>query len=255
MTSIDEKRVYSDREGTQTVSVATELGVVRVELSADIVGEFSMVHRCDARDVAASGDSFAVATDEDVLDGDFASLGFGSAIAVGFDGDDLLAVDEDGILARYDEKWHELASLADVRAIDGNLVATEDGVYQVSGDGVRHVGLESARDVSTAGVPLAATDDGLYRLGNGWMEARSGAFRVVSGTEERAYAATADSLFVRDGDDWVPVSLPTDEPIVDVGLGDGVYVVTESGTLLATVGDEWRSRHLGLMGVTALAVH
>ncbi|WP_458185813.1 HVO_0234 family beta-propeller protein [Haladaptatus sp. NG-WS-4] len=255
MSSIEEKRVYGDQVGTTTVSVATELGVARVEVSADIVGEFSIAHRCVARDVAGGVGTLAVATDEDVLDAEFSPLNFGSAVAVGFDGDDLLAADDEGRLARYDGQWHELASLADVRAIDGNLVATAAGVYQVADDGVRHVGLDDVHDVATDGVPLAATSDGLYWLGNGWMDAVDGDFRVVSATKETAYAATDDALFRRHNDEWRAVSLPVTEPIADVAFGDGVYAATEDGTFLATVGDGWRRRHLGLSGVTALAVH
>jgi hypothetical protein len=254
MSSIDEKRVYGDREGTTTVFVATEIGVACVEVSADIVGEFSIAHRCVARDIAGTDGNFAVATDEDVLDREFSPLDFGSAVAVGFDGDDLLAAGPDGRLARYDDRWRELASLDDVRAIDRDLVATADGVYRLSGEGVRHVGLDDARDVATAGVPIAATGNGLYRLGNGWMDAAEGDFRVVSATDESACAATGDAFFVRDGDEWREVSLPAADPVVDVAFGDGVYAATESGAFLASVGDGWRSRNLGLTGVSALAV-
>ncbi|WP_435155890.1 HVO_0234 family beta-propeller protein [Haladaptatus sp. DFWS20] len=256
MTSIDEKRVYNDREGTVTVYVATELGVVRVEISGDIVGEFSMAHRCVARDVATVGDSLAVATDEDALDSDFRTLGFGPTVAVGFDGDTLLAAGDDGTLARYDDgddEWHELASLPEVRAIDGDMLATADGIYQIVDDGVRNVGLNDVRDVSTDGVPLAATAEGLYWLGNGWIDALDGDFRVVSSTDEDAYAA-ADALFVRDGDDWQEVALPVADPVAAIGFGEGVYVATESGTFLSSVGNGWRSRHLGLTGVRALSV-
>jgi hypothetical protein len=254
MTTIDEKRVYSDREGTTTVFVATELGVARVEVSGDIIGEFSLAHRCSARDIAAADGTLAVATDEDVLDAEFSPLGFGPAVAVGFDGTDLLAAGEDGRLARYDEEWHELATLDAVRAIDGDLAATDDGVYRISSDGVQHAGLTDVRDVSTAGVPLAATADGLYQLGNGWMESIDGDFHVVSATDEEGYAATANGVVSREGEEWEDVSLPVDEPVVDIALGDGVYAATESGTFLATIGDGWRSRHLGLTGVTGLAV-
>lgn len=254
MTSIDEKRVYSDQEGTTTVLVATELGVARVDVSGDIIGEFSLAHRCVARDIAATDESLAVATDEDVLDDEFSPLEFGPAVAVGFDGDDLLAAGEDGKLARYDGSWRELTTLDDVRAIDGTLVATAEGIYRILPDGVQHVGLNDVRDVSATGTPLAATADGLYKLGNGWMDVVEGDFRVVSATNGDAYAATPDTLVFRDGADWREVSLPVAEPIVDVAFGDGVYAATETGTFLATIGDGWRNRHLGLAGVTSISV-
>lgn len=258
MTTIDEKRVYSDREGTTTVLVATEFGVARVEVSGDIIGEFSLAHRCAARDIAAADDALAIATDEDVLDAGFSPLGFGPAVAVGFDGAKLLAAGEDGRLARREgDEWHELATFDAVRAIDGDLVATDDGVCRVSSDGVQHAGLADVRDVSTAGVPLAATADGLYRLGNGWMKTVDGDFRVVSATDEQAYAATADGVMSCEGDEvdeWVDVSVPVNDPVVDIAFGDGVYAATESGTFLLTTGDGWRSRHLGLTDVTGIAV-
>ncbi|WP_231186106.1 hypothetical protein [Haladaptatus sp. DYF46] len=260
MTTIDEKRVYSDREGTTTVLVATELGVARVDVSGDIIGEFSLAHRCAARDIAAvsgtpADGTLAVATDEDVLDAEFSPLGFGPTVAVGFDGATLLVAGEDGRIAHRDgDEWHELATLDAVRAIDGDLVATDDGVYRVSSDGVQHAGLADVRDVSTAGVPLAATADGLYRLGNGWMKTVDGDFHVVSATDEKAYAATAGGIVSREGEEWVDVSLPVDDSVVDIAFGDGVYAATESGTFLATTGDGWRSRNLGLTGVAGLAV-
>ncbi|MGA9400518.1 HVO_0234 family beta-propeller protein [Haladaptatus sp.] len=254
MTSIDEKRVYSDQEGTTTVYVGTELGVARVEVSGDIIGEFSLAHRCVSRDTAATDGALAVATDEDVLDTEFSPLDFGPAVAVGFDGDDLLAAGDDGRLARYNGEWNDLATVDDVRAIDGNLVATADGVYRVSSDGVQHVGLTDVRDVSAAGGPLAATADGLYRLGNGWMDVLDGSFRVVSATAEDAYAATAENVVSRDGDDWQEVSLPVSEPVAAIGFDDGVYAATEAGTFLVRSGDGWRNRHLGLTGVTSLSV-
>ncbi len=144
-----------------------------------------------------------------------------------------------------------------MRAIDGDLVATDDGVYRVSSDGVQHAGLADVRDVSTAGVPLAATAGGLYRLGNGWMKTVDGDFRVVSATDEQAYAATADGVVSCEDDEvdeWVDVSVPVNDPVVDIAFGDGVYAATESGTFLATTGDGWRSRNLGLTGVTGIAV-
>jgi hypothetical protein len=255
MTTIDEKRVYSGREGTTTVFVATELGVARVDVSGDIIGEFSLAHRCVARDIAAADGTLAVATDEDVLDAEFSPLGFGPAVAVGFDGATLLAAGEDGRIAHRDgDEWHELATLGDVRAIDGDLVAADDGVYRVSSDGAQHAGLTDVRDVSAAGVPLAATADGLYRLGNGWMETVVGDFHAVSATDEKAYAATAGRIVSREEEEWVDVSLPVDDSVVDIAFGDGVYAATESGTFVVTTGDGWRSRHLGLTGVTGIAV-
>lgn len=183
MQSIEEKRVYGDRQGAITAYVASAMGVVRVRVAGDTVGEFGLCERCGARDVAASPDAIAVATDDDVRileleaestsdregdapvvadDESFVETGFGPAVAVGFDGDDVLAAGPDGRVACRTAGADEWTTLSDgfetaVRAIDGDLVGTADGAYRVSDDGLAHAGLSDVRDVSAAGVPLAAT--------------------------------------------------------------------------------------------------
>lgn len=257
--TIDEKRVYDEKSGATTTYVATSVGLARVNVSDDIVGEFSLEYRGETVDVAADG-RLAVATPEDVLmetDDGFAETGFGPATAVGFD-DDLLAAG-DGRLARYDDGWETVANIDDVRAISGGLVAAADGVYRTDGTSV---GLDAANDVAADGDLLAATDEGLYYLANGWMQAQEGTFLVVAAGENRAHAATADGLFERmdsdvgeaTEDDWTPVDLPVGGRVADVAYGEATYVVTEDGTFLADAGDGWRHRSLGLPGVMGLAV-
>jgi hypothetical protein len=257
MSSIDEKRVYDDAAGRETVYVAAGAGVAAVSVSGDIVGEFALAHRCAARDISGSDGRLAVATDEDVLVGDgetFDSTGFGPAVAVGFDGDTLLAGDPEGGVHRLaDGDWHSVGSVEGrVRAIDGDLVAAESGVYRVGND-LRHVGLDDARDVAVDGF-LAATGRGLYRLGNGWLDELDGDVRVVASDGERAHAATPDALYERRDGDWTRVETPVEEPVVGVAYGDAVYAVTDSGTFFADAGDGWRTRSLGLSGVRGLVV-
>jgi hypothetical protein len=258
--SLDEKRVYGEKTGTTELYVGAELGVAVVALSADIVGEFSLAHRCTPRDVAAGPEFLAVATDEAVLvseGGEYVETGFGPAVAVGFDGDTLLAAGPDGDVGRYDaaaQSWTDLGTAGDVRAIDGGLVAAADGVYRVSADGIDQAGLSDVQDVAADGRPLAATGEGLYYLGPGWARALDGAFEVVAGSGDRAHAVTTDTLYEGWGEDWQPRDLPVAERVADVTHGDGVYVVTEAGTLLVDVGDGWRDRALGLPGATAIAV-
>lgn len=252
--SIDEKRVYADRAGTTTAFLATGAGVARVEVSADTVGEFTLAHRCDARDVAGADGRLAVATAEDVLVGTGEGVeptGFGPADAVGYHDAPLAA--GNGRLARYDDSgWTTLASIADVRAIDGDLVAAADGVHRTDGS---HVGLDAVRDVATSGGPLAAAESGLYYLANGWVQALDGRFDVVASGTAAAHAAGGDTLYERGASgDWTAVDLPVSEPIADVGFGEATYVVTETGTFLANAGDGWRHRSLGLPDVAAVAV-
>jgi hypothetical protein len=310
--SIDEKRVYDASEGPTPVFVAGEFGVVRVDTSDDLVGEFGLAHRCTARDAAGRDGHLAVATDEDVLVGvfggghesektseagdasrndetaedapeaEFRALGVGPAVAVGFAERGLVAAREDGTVVREEESraatgadvesettasddWTELGELDDVRAIDGDLVAAESGVYRVEGDGLRRVGLGGVRDVSADGVPLAATDEGLFALGNGWMDALGGAFRAVvaaeadpdasasAGTLGRSHAASADDLFAHEDGEWREVELPVSGEVVALDHGEGAYAVTADGTFLLSVGDGWTHQILGLRGVEAVA--
>lgn len=252
--TIHEKRVYGDREGATTAYVATEVGLARVDVSDDIVGEFSLARRGVTTDVAAGGGRLAVATPEDVLVGDeetFIETGFGPATAVGYGDDSRLVAAGEGRLARYDDGWETLAALEDVGAIDGDMVAAASGVHRLDGT---HVGLEAACDVATSGRPLAATDTGLYYLANGWMRALDGQFRAVASDGETAHAASRESLYEADDDDWRPVSLPVDGTVADIAYGDATYAVTEDGTFLANAGDGWRHRTLGLPGVVGVAV-
>lgn len=252
MASIAEKRVYDDHEDPTELVVAAELGVLSVAVTGDAVGEFRVVHRCTARDVAARGNAVAVATDDDVLRGpDFHPTGFGPAVAVGV-GDGLLAAGPDGRVARRGEDWRTLGRAGDVRAIDGDLVAAADGVYRAGYD-LQAVGLDDARDVAADG-PLAATADGVYRLGNGWREELAGEGRVVAADGERAHAATAGGLYGRTGGEWRPLDSPADAPIAEIAHGEAVYAVTVGGTVLVDAGDGWRSRALGVGGVGGLAV-
>ena len=289
MSSIDEKRVYADQTGTVTAYVAADLGVATVSVSGDIVGEFSLVERCTARDVATTARGVAVATDDGVFlgsgetfepvdvdagesaDSDAgepansdASAPFGAATAVtGLDGD-VVAADDDGRVARYDGEWTSIGACGEVRALDGDLVAAGDGAYRITDDSLASVGLDDVRDVASAGVPHAATPDGLFRLGNGWMDAVTGDFRVVdaatvpgtSGASSLvAHAATPDAFYERTDDDWRERALPVEERVAGVAYGPGaVLAVTDAGTLLVDAGDDFRHRALGLPGTRAVAV-
>ncbi|ELZ03004.1 hypothetical protein C482_05086 [Natrialba chahannaoensis JCM 10990] len=222
--------------------------------------------------------------------------GFGPATAVGVTESTVLAAGPDGAVGflEYerddgrndwrDSDWEELEfersgseALANepttVRAIDGDLLATDAGVYRFretdSERVLEHAGLTDVVDVSAAAVPLAATADGLYRLGNGWMKVVEGTFETVTadpqaapGRLSRAHAvgqteagsnATGTETHEPDlyafGDgNWERVSVEkVSDPIVDVGYGprvtpaqeaatalESVYAVTESGTILVS---------------------
>ena len=285
MLSIEEKRVYDDQGGVTEAYVASGVGLVRVKVANDIVGEFTLVARCTALDVAASGQTIAVATEEDVLvstrEGDEETVeptDFGPAVAVGYADTDLLAASPEGQVARLrDGEWIALeAPSLEVRAIDGDLLATDAGVFRVRGDGLTHAGLEDARDVSATGVPLSATADGLYKLGNGWMEECERAVDVVAadprnepGNLEVAHAAAGAEVYAYDDGEWLELPRATG-PVAGIGHGETVYAVTDGGEFLvageagelsdvtgsrdAPTDQWWRSRTLGVTDVRGLAV-
>jgi hypothetical protein len=255
--TIDEKRVYADRTGATEILVAAEQGLVVASLSADLVGEFGLDHRAAVRDVAATGDRRVLATDGDVLVGSYDPTDFGTAVAVGFDREGApLAAAPDGRVARLDDGWTRLGTVDDPRAVDAGMIAAADGVHRVVDDGLRPVGLADVRDVHGRDLPFAATGDGLYRLGNGWMDERDGAFAAVGADGDRAAAVGDAGLLVReDVAAWSAVETPATDRIVDVGFTEAATVaVTTDGTLLADAGDGWRTRTLGVTGVSRLAV-
>jgi hypothetical protein len=254
--SLSEKRVYADATDATTAFVGTATGVIRVSVSDDIVGEFSLEWRGEVTDVASADGRLAIGTSEDVFvrsDGAFQKTGFGPASAVGYGADGALLAAGEGRLARYDSGWEKLGTLDGVRAIDGRMAAAGSGVHRLDGT---HVGLEAVHDISTTGTPLAATDSGLYYLANGWMRAIEGAFTVVASDETRRHAATGQAFYGK-GDpesEWEVIDLPIDEPVSAVAYAEHVYVVTEDGTFLVNAGDGWRYRSLGVPGVTGLAL-
>ena len=289
MPTIDEKRVYTDESGTETVYLASGLGVVSVSVSDDLIGEFGVAHRCQARDVTTVGPYVAVAADEDVLVRDrraettaesgsanaaegFVTTGFGPAAAVGVRDGALLAGDSDGRVARYDlqdsgvvgdgtpadAEWTDLGTVGAIRAVDGDFVAAADGVHQIGDSGLRPVGLDDAHDVDAE--PLVAAESGLYKLGNGWMDIAPGPATAVDAAGTRGLAVCGGDLYARgiDTGEWAVADPPfeADERVAAVTHGtEAAYAVTGAGRLAVRVpGGEWRDRSLGVGGVTAAAV-
>lgn len=270
MSSIDEKRVYSATEGKTDVFVATGVGVARVECSGDLVGGFGLIQRCSANDITASGDRLAVATDEDVLvwnrsEIEFEPTGFGLASAVGYH-DALIAAGEGRVVRRVNGDWHTLGDLADVRAVDGDLLASASGIYRCGSNDISSVGLDDARDVSTAPVPLVATAHGLYQLANGWEHVLSGDVSLVASDGRSTHAVADETLYVHDSesgterneDEWRHVEIPVEGRITGIAYGPSgeTYASTVDGTFLVkgTGSDGWNTRSLGLPDVCGLAV-
>ena len=286
--SIEEKRVYAGTAGRTDAYVPTESGVVRVALSADKIGAFDMVARGPARDAAVlardgAPDRVGIATPDGLLvapvgdDPEFEPVTTDPPVAVGVRDGAFLVAREGGGIDRVEIGDGEtepattsIGSVSDPRAIDGPLVAAGDGVHRVTGgDGasatraLTAVGLDDARDVAGAGMPLAATGAGVYWLGNGWMTALEGdATAVAADGDGHAMAVVDGDLFVHasdgdgwDAETWGATNLPVDEEAVALGYGPGVSVaVTDAGTLCVDAGDGWRHQVVGVRGVAGVAL-
>jgi hypothetical protein len=269
--SIEEKRVFSSKAGKTEVFVAADVGVVVVDVSADHVGGFGIDHRCTARGVAGRDGRIAVATDEDVLLAPgYEATGFGAAVGVGLTDDHLVAVADDGRVATlaFDTvldadrtQWRTVGHVAEPRGVDGRLVASGDGVFRIVGDDLRPAGLTDVHDVASGG-PFAATEAGLFYLGNGWMEVEGGSWTVVdaavptTGAERRAHAVGEAGVRRLGSDgDWQPADLPLDGAPVGFAYGDDVVcTVTDEGTFLVDAGDGARTQALGLGVVEGVAI-
>ncbi len=265
--SLDEKRIYGEKRATETVYVASGVGLARVSVSGDQAGRLSLDQRGTVRDVAGADGRLLVATPEDVLVGSGEGLdatGFGEAIAVGVgDGGGLLAARPDGEIARLaGDDWQSVGRVDEPRRIDGRYVAAADGVHRVDDGDLVHLGLDDVQDVAAAG-PYAATGDALYRHVDGeWTVARDGSAERVAARPDATHVVTGTHLFESDGDRWSECQLPVDERVADVAYGDAVYGVTVDGTFLVEADPEktpdghggWRHRSLGVPNVTAIAV-
>lgn len=258
MSSLEEKRVF-EGDGTEVECLlASGTGLVRASVSGDRIGGFDMPLQADVRDVAADADRVLVATGEGIRFGTaastLASTGLDPGTAVGLEEVGWLAADVDGRLARVsDGEAAHLGQVDGVTSIDPPLIAAGTGVHKVAR--LENVGLESVIDVAAKPIPRAATDDGLYRLGNGWMVEREGRATAVAAHHGGRVAAVLDGTlhqFVED--DWTETPLPGDAPAVDIALGPATYAVTAEGTLCVNAGDGWQTRSLGVTAPRRLTV-
>lgn len=259
MPTIDEKRVFDDRTGASTLYLATDVGLVRVVVADDRVGEYGVVRPGTVRDLAFVGGRFVVADGESVTVDD-EPTGLGRARAVGSDATDaVLVVLDDGAVRRL--AGPPLGTARETRAVDGGLLATPDGVWRATGDDLRPAGLSDVRDVVRPGTespPLAATAAGLYALGPGWDRRVEGEFVAVARGPETAVALSAGGEVHRGAAGaWTRLPDPPGSlEAVDVARGpETTYVAGRGGRLAVRVDDGehgWRTRALGTPGVSRL---
>ncbi|MFB6361642.1 MAG: hypothetical protein ABEH59_10020 [Halobacteriales archaeon] len=266
MDDIAEKRVYADRTGAAQLVVAAAPGLVTVAVSDGRVGEFGVAKECSPADLAAAarpdaGDQFplAVATDRDVLLTESAETdalertGFGPATAVTVHEGRPMAADPAGELATYrDSGWESIGELpGPATALVGDLIGTAEGVFRLVDGGLRPAGLADVTDVArAAGMPLVATADGLYELGNGWLDVLEGAFDLVAATPDgRAHAAGPAGCFTRENGAWAPCELPGESAVAAVAYGPRTFVLTAAGDLYVEKETGWARTPLGIDGI------
>ncbi|TQQ80449.1 HVO_0234 family beta-propeller protein [Halonotius roseus] len=283
MQTLTEKRVFGAKTGVTDVFVATDAGLAAVTVSADQIGAFGLASREPATAVAATADRLVVGTDDgllaadidagsragDVADPAFESIGgdaIGSVAAVDLTPEEIVVADSNGVVYSSEHAgavaeppaWEQRGTTDGVRAIDAGLLAATDGVYRIDDDGVTNTGLTDVRAVTGVGQPLAATADGLFRLGNGWQSVADGAFRAVAADGHgHAHAVGEAGLLVRAAEDgaWTTTTPPVEAPVVDLAADRGIVVgVTDDGTLCVTAGDGWRHQRLGLPGARGVAI-
>lgn len=267
MDDIAGKRVYDGRAGDRTLVVAAAPGLATVAVSDGRVGAFGLARDCDPTDLSRADephDRLVVATDEDVLLAEPAAVdglvgtGFGPAAAVTFLDGEPLAAAPDGRLARYaGSTWETIGELpAPATGLDGDLVGTAEGVLRLVDGGLRPAGLAGVRDLGrAAGMPLVATADGLFELGNGWLDVLAGAFELVAAAPDgRAHAAGSGGFYSRDDGVWAAVELPGDSSVAAVAYGPRTVVLTAAGDLLMQGEPGWSRSPLGIDGIVGAVV-
>lgn len=262
----DERLLFGERREATTLFVGSSLGVTRVDVAAAQVGQFSLVERCTVTDLATDGEVLLVGTDDAVYlsrGGEFRSLGFGGATAVGVDGSYLYAADEECV-ARLDrervdaddDEWETVGTVSESRSFDGNLLATAGGLVRV-GSETENLGLANVRASTST---LAATADGVFRRGSsGWERVLAGdATAVISGDGESAYAIVDGTVYEETDGSWEPITVPGDAVPTALADGQTLVVLTEDGTVHVAADPSethdghggWRSQALGLRETT-----
>lgn len=256
----DERQLFGERRPETAAFVAAEIGVARVDLAADRVGQFSLAYQCTARSVAADRETVAVGTDDAVLvdrgDG-FEPVGRDSAVAVSLDEGTVLAAAPDGAVSRDGGR---IGSVTDPRRFDGALLATGDGVVRI-GEGLANLGLGDVRDVAWVedGV-VAATPDGLYGDAGQWERLLEGDIQAVASDGVRIAVVDGERVLERRDGDWERLAPP--ETPVALAYGESLYAISGDGDFLvytdpSVAGDGrggWRSHALGLPDAVDLAV-
>lgn len=256
----DERRLFGKQRDTTVGYVASEMGVVRIDLAGDRIGSYSLLERCHSNAIGTAGEIVVVGTDEDVLvdvgdTGACQRLQFGPATGVGVHGDSIFAVGPEGTVGRLDE----VSSWFRSQTEDG--LGHETGVQERAGiqdgAGLQEDG-EISRDEPADGWDILGTVSGPNRIAGCYLAADSGVVRlgdslealglstvsdvaVDTGTDgSTVLAGTKDGLYRADEGttDWTALDT---EPVQRVVADGTCLTITTSGALRERAGDEWRT--------------
>lgn len=272
----DERHLFGESRETTVGFLASEMGILRVELAPDRLGGFGIVERCQGTAIAAAGGTLVVGSHEDVLSRtgeseEFTRLGFGEAAAVGLGNDRLLAASPRGAVAAVptaetagtDTEWESVAEVTDPRAFDGTLLATGSGVVRV-GQTAENLGLENVNDVvqtetSDTYSLLAGGDGGLFGYDtDSWEQLLDRPIAQLTRGESAVFAVTEDGAVLKQSDTgWSELPVPEGYSAVAVATAGSTYVLTEGGEMLiaaeSTVATDgvggWQSQPLGVESV------
>jgi hypothetical protein len=258
----DERQLFGEERETTVGYVASEMGVVRIDLAGDRIGSYSLLERCRATAIATAGAVVAVGTDEDVLvdvgdTGECQRLHFGPAVAVGIDGDTVFAAGPEGELGRFEgvSNWFRTQREDGIEHDSG----VQDGAGVHEGAGLQE-GAEIPNDEPTTPWETLGTVSGPNRMASQYLAADAGVFELGEsvdglglsavadvatddGDENAVLAGTEHGLSRRAGDatDWS--SLDT-EPVRRV-VADGDYLtITDEGIVRERAGEGWRELSL-----------
>lgn len=257
----EDRRLFGDQRETTVGYVASRMGLVRIELSADRIGNYSLLERETVHAVATDQRRVAIGTDEDVLldtddSGECTSLGFGRATAVGVDGETVFAASPNGDIGRLDDAsaWEWRQSETGVHADTG--VQADAGIQ--SGAGIQtDAGIQEDTEQSRESDPswqMLGTVEKPVSIDGDLVAANSGVFRLGStvealgladvndvardSTDGQILAATEEGLYRGSGDaaDWEEIS---PDPVHRVLSADGGYLaVTDEEVVQRYDGDE-----------------
>jgi hypothetical protein len=261
MQSLTEKRVFAPDRTGRTVFVGTDRGLVALRVAGVHLGRFALAERGTVHALTATPSGVVAAVDDGLIATAGAELPAsvpdrtGVLDAVGADAAAVWTARGE-TLTRYPVAPEQPPAThvvtAPVTAIAPPLIGTTDGLVRMTPQGPQPAGLEHVTALTAA--PLVGTTAGLYTLGNGWMRRVDAPVTAVASADER-HTAVVDGAVVTDSDGWAAIDTPPAPPVAVAVTADALYAISADGIAMAHApGESWTQTHLGVDGITGLAV-